>query len=99
MQPSFIAERQVALHVSTFEVISSFKQFNLFSIWHIINCNFYFVKNTSLYIFQNYIKEVLKHPMLSLSLPVRSFLDPKNYSLLIGGKILLEFSIPIDEFI
>ncbi|CAK1584395.1 unnamed protein product [Parnassius mnemosyne] len=55
MQPSFIAERQIAL--------------------------------------QNYIKEVLKHHVLALSLPVRSFLDPKNYSVEITEQALQ--TIPI----
>ncbi|CAG5058196.1 unnamed protein product [Parnassius apollo] len=57
MQPSFIAERQVAL--------------------------------------QNYIKEVLKHHMLALSLPVRSFLDPKNYSMEITEQALQTISIAL----
>ncbi|CAH2042168.1 unnamed protein product, partial [Iphiclides podalirius] len=57
MQPSFIAERQVAL--------------------------------------QNYINEVLKHQVLALSLPVRSFLDPKNYSLSIGEQAVQTISIAL----
>ncbi|XP_068620282.1 PX domain-containing protein kinase-like protein [Battus philenor] len=57
MQPSFIAERQIAL--------------------------------------QNYITEVLKHQVLALSLPVRSFLDPKNYSVTIREQALQTVSIAL----
>ncbi|XP_063385804.1 PX domain-containing protein kinase-like protein [Cydia fagiglandana] len=57
MQPSFIAERQVAL--------------------------------------QEYINQVLKHPILALSLPVRSFLDPNNYLLNIAEQALQTMSIAL----
>ncbi|XP_030030262.2 PX domain-containing protein kinase-like protein [Manduca sexta] len=57
MQPSFIAERQIAL--------------------------------------QNYINEVLKHQILALSLPLRSFLDPNNYSLAIAEQALQTVSIAL----
>ncbi|XP_026492807.2 PX domain-containing protein kinase-like protein [Vanessa tameamea] len=57
MQPSFVAERQVAL--------------------------------------QNYINEVLKHKVLSLSLQVRSFLDPNNYPLSINEQALQTISIAL----
>lgn len=57
MQPSFIAERQVAL--------------------------------------QNYLNEVLKHQILALSLSVRSFLDPNNYSLAISEQSLQTVSIAL----
>ncbi|XP_072942564.1 PX domain-containing protein kinase-like protein [Epargyreus clarus] len=57
MQPSFIAERQIAL--------------------------------------QNYINEVLKHQILALSLPVRSFLDPNNYPLDIAEQALQTMSIAL----
>lgn len=57
MQPSFIAERQIAL--------------------------------------QNYINEVLKHETLALSLQVRSFLDPTNYSLEIADQALQTVSIAL----
>lgn len=57
MQPSFIAERQIAL--------------------------------------QNYINEVLKHEVLALSLQVRSFLDPNNYSLDIAEQALQTVSIAL----
>ncbi|CAH0401203.1 unnamed protein product [Chilo suppressalis] len=57
MQPSFVAERQIALQI--------------------------------------YINEVLKHQRLSLSLPVRSFLDPKNYSLSIAEQALQTVSIAL----
>ncbi|KAL0820595.1 hypothetical protein ABMA28_006438 [Loxostege sticticalis] len=57
MQPSFIAERQIAL--------------------------------------QNYINEVLKHQVLALSLQVRSFLDPNNYSLSIAEQALQSVSIAL----
>ncbi|XP_041984527.1 PX domain-containing protein kinase-like protein [Aricia agestis] len=57
MQPSFIAERQIAL--------------------------------------QNYIKKVLEHPILALSLPVRSFLDPQNYSTIIAERALQTVSIAL----
>ncbi|XP_075981462.1 PX domain-containing protein kinase-like protein [Anticarsia gemmatalis] len=57
MQPSFIAERQIAL--------------------------------------QNYINEVLKHEVLALSLQVRSFLDPTNYSLDIAEHALQTVSIAL----
>ncbi|XP_053614638.1 PX domain-containing protein kinase-like protein isoform X2 [Plodia interpunctella] len=57
MQPSFIAERQIAL--------------------------------------QNYINEVLKHDILAMSLQVRSFLDPKNYTLAIAEQALQTMSIAL----
>ncbi|XP_032519991.2 PX domain-containing protein kinase-like protein [Danaus plexippus] len=57
MQPSFVAERQIAL--------------------------------------QNYINEVLKHQILALSLPVRSFLDPNNYSISIAEQALQTVSIAL----
>ncbi|XP_049876620.1 PX domain-containing protein kinase-like protein isoform X3 [Pectinophora gossypiella] len=57
MQPSFIAERQIAL--------------------------------------QNYINEVLNHQALALSLQVRSFLDPINYSLSIAEQALQTVSIAL----
>ncbi|XP_045777316.1 PX domain-containing protein kinase-like protein [Maniola jurtina] len=57
MQPSFVAERQIAL--------------------------------------QNYINEVLKHQILALSLPVRTFLDPSNYSLNIAEQALQTMSIAL----
>lgn len=57
MQPSFIAERQIAL--------------------------------------QHYINEVLKHEVLALSLQVRSFLDPNNYSLDIADHALQTVSIAL----
>ncbi|XP_045501984.1 PX domain-containing protein kinase-like protein [Colias croceus] len=57
MQPSFVAERQIAL--------------------------------------QNYISEVLKHQILALSLPVRSFLDPTNYSMTIAEQALQTVSIAL----
>ncbi|CAK1550756.1 unnamed protein product [Leptosia nina] len=57
MQPSFVAERQIAL--------------------------------------QNYIDEVLKHLILALSLPVRRFLDPVNYSKNIGDEALQTVSIAL----
>ncbi|XP_013187495.2 PX domain-containing protein kinase-like protein [Amyelois transitella] len=57
MQPSFIAERQIAL--------------------------------------QNYINEVLKHDILALSVQVRSFLDPKNYTLSIAEQALQTISIAL----
>ncbi|XP_050352890.1 PX domain-containing protein kinase-like protein [Nymphalis io] len=57
MQPSFVAERQVAL--------------------------------------QNYINEVLKHQVLSLSLQVRRFLDPNNYPLSITEQALQTISIAL----
>ncbi|CAH2264127.1 jg10298 [Pararge aegeria aegeria] len=57
MQPSFVAERQIAL--------------------------------------QNYINEVLKHQVLVLSLPVRSFLDPNNYPLTIAEQALQTMSIAL----
>ncbi|KAJ0174249.1 hypothetical protein K1T71_010395 [Dendrolimus kikuchii] len=57
MQPSFIAERQIAL--------------------------------------QNYINEVMKHQILALSLQMRSFLDPNNYSLAIAEQALQTVSIAL----
>ncbi|XP_028164734.1 PX domain-containing protein kinase-like protein [Ostrinia furnacalis] len=57
MQPSFIAERQIAL--------------------------------------QNYIDEVLKREVLALTLQVRSFLDPSNYSLAIAEQALQSVSIAL----
>lgn len=57
MQPSFVAERQVAL--------------------------------------QTYINEVLKNHVLALSLQVRSFLDPNNYSLSIAEQALQTISIAL----
>ncbi|KPJ09584.1 PX domain-containing protein kinase-like protein [Papilio machaon] len=44
---------------------------------------------------QNYIREVLKHHVLALSLPVRSFLDPKNYSVTIAEQALQTISIAL----
>ncbi|XP_013162891.1 PREDICTED: PX domain-containing protein kinase-like protein [Papilio xuthus] len=44
---------------------------------------------------QNYIREVLKHHVLALSLPVRSFLDPKNYSVTITEQALQTISIAL----
>ncbi|VVD01061.1 unnamed protein product [Leptidea sinapis] len=57
MQPSFVAERQIAL--------------------------------------QRYIDEVLRHHILSLSLPVRCFLDPSNYSMDIVEQSLQIVSIAL----
>ncbi|KAI5636107.1 PX domain-containing protein [Phthorimaea operculella] len=57
MQPSFIAERQIAL--------------------------------------QAYINEVLKHQVLALTLQVRSFLDPNNYSLTLAEQALQTVSIAL----
>lgn len=44
---------------------------------------------------QNYINEVLKHEVLALSLQVRSFLDPANYSLDIAEQALQTVSIAL----
>ncbi|CAH0724285.1 unnamed protein product, partial [Brenthis ino] len=44
---------------------------------------------------QTYINEVLKHHVLALSLPVRSFLDPNNYSLSIAEQALQTMSIAL----
>ncbi|XP_026763124.2 PX domain-containing protein kinase-like protein isoform X2 [Galleria mellonella] len=43
----------------------------------------------------NYINEVLKHQILALSLQVRSFLDPNNYSLNITEQALQTMSIAL----
>lgn len=44
---------------------------------------------------QNYINEVLKHEVLALSLQVRSFLDPSNYSLDMADQALQTVSIAL----
>ncbi|KAI8420284.1 hypothetical protein MSG28_008817 [Choristoneura fumiferana] len=44
---------------------------------------------------QVYMNEVLRHPILALSLPVRSFLDPNNYLLTIAEQALQTVSIAL----
>lgn len=44
---------------------------------------------------QNYINEVMKHQILALSLQMRSFLDPNNYSLAIAEQALQTVSIAL----